>query len=387
MGNYLKFNYYTKGLYQEICQEKQDALWDRCSLDELRAVYECYKLENKIQAPLVSVLIATYKTNKKYLKECILSVLNQTYPHFELLIWDDGSEDETLKKAIESFNDPRIFYYQNTKNMGISKTRNKLIQQARGKYFAVMDHDDIMFPERLERQVIYMELNPTVGICGTAYQRFGNWLKRGKVFPLKSSSEIKACLFFKCSMHHPSVMIRADILRREKITYNRHYISVNDRHLYLDMMKHADFHNLQQVLMLYRMHAQSTSKRKQQEIQNEQKHLHDEMLEKMNLKLSQDELKILNDYVLKGRCRIKTKATLIQVESVLSKINQANEITSYFPKEAFSKICAQHLIKRCLNAMLYGGISSFYLIKKTDLPVCQVRQHLILRLFNFLFHL
>ena len=378
------WDYKTKELFRKICQEKNYALLDTCDLNELRTLYKYFLNKNQKQTPLVSVLVATYKTSERDLSQCISSILAQTYTNFELLILDDGSEDENLKKVIEKCKDSRVFSRYNQKNLGIAKTRNVLLQWAKGKYLAVMDSDDIMLPERLEKQVIYMELNPTVGICGIAYQRFGNWKKKGSIFPAKDSDEIKAGLFFKCAMHHPGVMLRSDIVKNKQITYNDNYISVNDRHLYLDMMPYTEFHNLPQILMRYRMHPNSVSRRKRMEIKNEQKELRKEMLAKMNIELSPDELELLNNFVLNGNCRIQNVSILKEIEKLLSKLDKANEKSGYFPKEAFSKLCALYLVKRCLNASVYGRISSTCLLRKTDLPVEQIKIPLILKILNIL---
>jgi len=179
-------------------------------------------------------------------------------------------------------------------------------------------------------------------------------------------------------------MIRTDIVRNYNITYNANYISANDRHLYLDMMPYTDFHNLPEVLMKYRMHANMTSKTKRDAIVAEQKNLRSEMLAHIGTKLSEDEMQILNDFVLKGRCRIKTVDILAQVESVLTKIDKANQQSSYFPATSFSKLCAKYLIKRCLNAAAYGHVSSKNLLKQTILPIQQIKIPALLKFFNCL---
>ncbi len=337
-----------------------------------------------MKTPLVSVLVAAYKTNAKHLRECIESILNQTYTNFELLILDDCPEDINVKKVVESYKDSRIFYRQNKNNLGIAQTRNNLMEWAKGKYLAVMDHDDIMLPNRLEEQVCYMEVHPEIGICGSAYRRFGDFKKRGIILPLIESDEIKAGLFFKCTMHHPSVLIRKDVILKYHIKYNTNYVSANDRHLYLDAMPYTEMHNLDKVLMIYRMHADMTSKQKRSQILDEQEKLRNEMLSSIGIKLDSNELDILNNYVLKGRSRIKKTETLLSVEQVLTKINQANKKTCYFPVSAFEKMCAKYLIRRCLNAAVYGRISSKELLKKTELPVNQCHIPCLLKISNFI---
>ena len=126
-----------------------------------------------------------------------------------------------------------------------------------------------------------------------------------------------------------------------------------------------------------------TSRTRREAIQAEQRHLREEMLEKMGAELSEKELLILNDYILKGRCRIKKRDALMQVAVVLEKLDVANQKSGYFPKKAFSKFCAKYLVKRCLNAVVYGWIPSNKLLKQTQLPVSKVKEPVLLKIFNF----
>ena len=101
----------------------------------------------------VSVIIGVYNS-EKYIEETIRSVLNQTYKNFELIVIDDGSTDksfEIVAKLAEK--DKRIKFLKNDRNLGVSATRNRLIDIAKGEYVAIMDSDDISLPERLEKQV------------------------------------------------------------------------------------------------------------------------------------------------------------------------------------------------------------------------------------------
>ena len=97
----------------------------------------------------ISVLMPVYNTDEKFLRQAIESILGQTYQDFEFLIVNDCSTDVRVEEVVLSYKDKRIKYSVNSQNLGISGTRNKLISQAKGEYFAVMDHDDVSLPERL----------------------------------------------------------------------------------------------------------------------------------------------------------------------------------------------------------------------------------------------
>jgi len=95
-----------------------------------------------------SIVVPTYETNEIYAKEMIESVLDQTYPYFELII-SDASETDKVEKVIRNFKDDRIVYIKNTDNKGISENTNIGIRVASGQYIGLLDHDDLLAPNAL----------------------------------------------------------------------------------------------------------------------------------------------------------------------------------------------------------------------------------------------
>ena len=122
-------------------------------------------------APLISVLIPTYKPNPAFLREAIDSILAQTEPDFELLLFDDSPSDPVVREVVESYTDPRIRFIDDGVNRGISGARNRLLEEARGEFVAIMDHDDVSFPERFRKQVDYLRTHPEVGVVGCLMER------------------------------------------------------------------------------------------------------------------------------------------------------------------------------------------------------------------------
>lgn len=106
---------------------------------------------------LVSIIMPSYNTGK-YIKETINSVINQTYTNWELLIVDDCSTDNT-DEVISGFKDERIKYSKNEKNSGAAISRNKALREARGKWIAFLDSDDLWEKEKLEKQIKFMKDN------------------------------------------------------------------------------------------------------------------------------------------------------------------------------------------------------------------------------------
>ena len=106
---------------------------------------------------LVSIIMPSWNTGR-FISESIQSVLNQTYTNWELIIVDDCSTDNT-DGIIASFHDDRIRYFKNEHNSGAALTRNKAIRKARGEWIAFLDSDDLWKPEKLERQLKFMNEN------------------------------------------------------------------------------------------------------------------------------------------------------------------------------------------------------------------------------------
>ena len=144
-----------------------------------------------------------------HINEAIDSILNQSFTNFELLIIDDGSKDSTITK-IRTYNDSRIHLILNQKNIGQSKTLNKGLDMARGEYIARMDQDDISMPDRLKKQVEFMEANSNVDVCGSWTKILGDY---DGVLELETESEkIKINLLTNKNLVHPAVMIRRGTL-------------------------------------------------------------------------------------------------------------------------------------------------------------------------------
>ena len=113
--------------------------------------------------PKISVLMPVYKTPEPFLREAVESILNQTAENFEFLILDDCPEDRAAEAVIASYDDARIKYFRNERNLGIAGSRNRLMEMATGDYLAVTDHDDVSLPQRLEKEASYLDAHRECG--------------------------------------------------------------------------------------------------------------------------------------------------------------------------------------------------------------------------------
>ncbi|MBP5616162.1 MAG: glycosyltransferase, partial [Alphaproteobacteria bacterium] len=208
------------------------------------------------QKPKVSVLMPVYQTPEMYLREAMESILAQTYTDFEFLILDDCPE-ESVEDIVKSYQDSRIRYFKNETNIGISSSRNKLIDLSRGEYLAVMDHDDVAMPKRFEKEVTFLDEHREVGVVGTWYKTFPD-VKIKKKFV--TNSQIEHQLMYGCAVLHPSSMIRKDVLIKNNIRYEAEYTPAEDYVLWCRLIGKTKFANIPEVLQLYRDYPNNTSK-------------------------------------------------------------------------------------------------------------------------------
>lgn len=219
--------------------------------------------------PKVSVLMPVYKTNPKFLKEAIQSVLDQTFSDFEFLILDDCPLDDR-ESVVKSFKDPRIKYKKNDTNLGISPSRNKLIRLAKGEYLAIIDHDDIALLTRFEEQVQMLDAHPKIGVVGSYIELFPH---AKTVFFPQSNEQIEEYLMQGCAVAHTSAMIRACILPDNP--YEAEFSPAEDYALWCRLIGKTKFYNIPKVLMKYRIHDNNTTKKQSDKMSVATKAIHE----------------------------------------------------------------------------------------------------------------
>ena len=201
--------------------------------------------------PRISVIMSVYN-GEKYLREAIESILNQTFTDFEFLIVNDGSTDGSLE-IIQSYQDERIRVINNEQNIGLTKSLNKAIKQARGEYIARQDADDISLPNRFEEQIKYFEKHPETAILGTSkyvIDEDGKILRK-EIALLKPNSKN---LLKTNVLRHGSVMFRKAIVD-ELGGYNELLRYSQDYELWLRIVKRYEVRNLRQLLYKSRSHS------------------------------------------------------------------------------------------------------------------------------------
>ncbi|MCF8265870.1 MAG: glycosyltransferase [Melioribacteraceae bacterium] len=199
--------------------------------------------------PTVSVVLCVFNQSE-YLTEAIESILKQTFTDFEFIIVNDGSTDDS-QKIIDSYDDPRIVTIKNSRNLGLSISKNMAHKLAKGNYIVACDGDDWNDKSRLQKQVNFMNENPDIDISGTNFAHIGT----GKIIQKpRNDEEIIIALLEGCSICHGSTIFRKSSMEKYNLFYDENVLASVDYDLYSRCADILKLGNLQEVLYNYRMH-------------------------------------------------------------------------------------------------------------------------------------
>ena len=194
---------------------------------------------------LVSIIVPAYNTGK-YIGRMIRSVQAQTYSNWELVIVDDCSTDDT-RAVVESFDDERIRYFRNERNKGAALSRNYALREARGRWIAFLDSDDIWMPEKLERQIGYMKEN---GYAFT-YTDYRVVSPEGKLLPyvfVAPDHVTRKLLYRYCYFATITVIYDREVIGLIQIEDLK---KRNDYAMWYQAIEKTDCHRLPEVLSCY----------------------------------------------------------------------------------------------------------------------------------------
>jgi glycosyltransferase EpsE len=212
----------------------------------------------------VSVVMATFNDDSELLNLSLKSIVEQSYPHWELIVVDDSTSQNTINvlKHYASRYPVRIQLRHNDKRQGFVRSLNLGISYATGDYIARMDGDDISLPNRLEVQTIYLNRNPEVGIVGTdilIIDKVGA-LQSSRVYP-HTTAQVKAWAYFRNPIAHPTVMIRREIFSRIG-GYDQNFKRAEDYELWLRALRAGvTINNIDKILLHYRIVGTYAAKR------------------------------------------------------------------------------------------------------------------------------
>lgn len=219
---------------------------------------------SKNPVPRVSVIMPV-RGPCEHIEEAIRSILGQSYHDLELIIVrEQGSEDD-LEKLVRDLDDERVVLILNKERLGLARSLNAGIAGSRGQYIARMDADDVSAPDRIEKQVTFLDSHPTIGVLGT-HLLFTNGMP-----PYYNNSMLPShpqltrwMLHFHNAVAHPSVMMRREVWERAN-GYRPEAEPCEDYELWLRAMRFTDIVSIPKQLVAFRTGEGSVSSTRREE--------------------------------------------------------------------------------------------------------------------------
>ncbi len=316
--------------------------------------------------PKVTVFIPIYN-REAYVGAAIDSVLAQSFRDFELLLIDDGSTDRSVE-VLRSYNDPRVRVVCNGRNLGQPETRNRGLALARGQYIAMLDSDDIARPDRLLRQVTFLDRYQDcveVGGWTRSIDADGRLLKKTKRQP-PASDDIHVQLLFRCSLSHTTIMGRTAVL--QTYGYRKHFIRCQDYDLHVRLARHHTMANIPHILTYTRIHPNQIAVQTPELGDARKTEIMRAQLTALGVTGAPDDLKA---HLMLSRMR-KMKfrpdhAYLDWAESWLLRLEAANRKTQCYSERAFARTLSEKWLQTCWAAWPNVGWTAWRIFLRSPL--------------------
>ena len=214
------------------------------------------------RGPLVSVLLAAHDA-ERFLGAAVQSVLGQTENDLELVVVDDGSTDGTAE-LLARLADPRLVVLRNEQRSGLAASLNRALGAATGRYAARLDADDVALPSRLERQLAALRARPELALVGSSVLELDENGRPGRAHVMPSGARaVRWHAHFGSPFLHPTVLFDRELVERHGLRYDERLAESEDYELWSRLLDVAEGDNLDEPLVLYRVHpGQATVRRR-----------------------------------------------------------------------------------------------------------------------------
>jgi glycosyltransferase involved in cell wall biosynthesis len=249
-------------------------------------------------------------------------------------------------------------------NRGLIASLNEGIKKAKGKYIVRMDADDISLPARIKTQVEFMEDNPMVGISGSAVLVFGD---NQKTYIWKLSKEndvIKTELLFSSPFAHPSVIMNREMIVTHNLYYDIAFLHAEDFELWTRMAKYTRVANIDEVLLKYRVVANSITREANKDIEKRyaiHKKIFNTYLTALELENSDEEYRLHFNISLNKRIK-ETEIDFKELEQYLNKLLMANKNTKFFDTLELKKVLGKKWLVNMYYRKKFSKIFSKYFL-------------------------
>jgi glycosyltransferase involved in cell wall biosynthesis len=289
-----------------------------------------------MSTPRVSVFMPVYNAGTD-LAEAIQSILNQSFRDFEFVIVNDGSTDDSLK-VLQSYNDNRIRIINNETNKGLIASLNIGLEKCVGDYIIRMDQDDISLPNRIEKQVSFLDSNSDYGLIGTWFEDFGEHIDSKTVRYSPDDTEIRIRHLYQTHISHPTAAIRTSVLRQNQLLFDPEFVHGEDYEFWVRLSEFCKLSNIQELLVRKRDHPKNISNKYAQTMQDTCAKVKQKQFRSMGIELSVEEI-ILYERFANIDWSLDSEE-MNQLLQLLEKILQANEESGFIPKADYRKYLA-----------------------------------------------
>ncbi len=207
-------------------------------------------------SPLVSIIMNCYN-GEKYLNEALKSIIEQTYSNWELIFWDNQSKDNSAE-IVNSFKDSRIRYFFSEQFTDLGGARAKACKNANGDYLAILDCDDIWYPEKLKKQINYFS-NPEIAIC-ISNTLFFNSKKELPLYKKRPpEGHVTSQLIENYYISLESVLIKMEYVKKLNLFFNNEYSHIADFDLIVRLSTQGKLVYCPEILSGWRIHNNNAS--------------------------------------------------------------------------------------------------------------------------------
>ena len=277
----------------------------------------------------------------EFLQQSIESILEQTFTDFELLIWDDGSSDNSFE-IISSYQDPRIRVFRNSRNRGIAYSCNNLIRESKGEYLSRHDSDDISLPGRFQKQMDFFEKHPKTKVCGTNVTVFGD--KRLKKFYPLRDEEIRAYMILNDPFCTSTVIFKKPEI---PVYFNESLVVSEDYSFFFELSKFTKMANLAEHLLNYRWHPKNITRLRKQLMVDSTNQIRSEILNhSLDYQIEEPETSVLN---LAFENKLKSTADLNILEAFILKLIKRNQEVKYYHQTTLQNLFFHHWFTNCFK--------------------------------------
>ncbi len=208
--------------------------------------------------PKISVIMNCHD-GEKYLKQSVISIINQTYTNWELIFFDNQSKDNS-KKILRKFKDKRIKYFKSKKFLNLYEARNQAISKANGKYICFCDYDDWWMKNKLSTQVNFIKKDKKINFIYSNLKVYSEKSKNSFLYFKKMpTGKITQSLLNNYRLGILSVFMKKDLFKNNK--FNKRYNIIGDFDFFIRLSLKEKFYCIQKPLAFYRHHDTNFSKK------------------------------------------------------------------------------------------------------------------------------